>query len=167
MWTTYRWRGAKSAKSNNDILVSAHPTARLANSLLSDSQTDWRTWASGPFLPAFRFFSVRCADFPRKGPSTSRAAYRRLIGSSWSTRNLRPAFLAIDRKNHRWRLALDRRGSSCPRCSLEREKGLCRDNPKRRRDDAWLLPIYAYLCPSRGIPKLNGDRWTMARLSSR
>jgi len=29
---------AKSVKSNNDILVSARPTARLANNSLSDSQ---------------------------------------------------------------------------------------------------------------------------------
>lgn len=35
--------------------------------------------------------------------------------------------------------------------SREREKGLCRDNPKRGRDDA-------YLCLSRGILMLNGDR---------
>lgn len=80
---------------------------------------------------------------PRPRP---RVAYR-LIGEPRGVRagDLRPTFLAIDRKNRRLkagaRSAAVRRVRSAAR---SREKGLCRDNPKRGRDDVHLclsLPI--------------------------
>lgn len=122
--------------------------------------------AGGPLLPAFRRFLRRDVRIFRDKARPRRARglssldrrfveyARRSIYSRHSSRSI------VKITAEGWRsIGAARRGAARRvRAARSREKGLCRDNPKRGRDDAWLLPIYAYLCPSRGIPKLNGDR---------
>lgn len=86
------YRRAKPAKSNNDILVSARPTARLANSSLSVRL------AGGPLLPA-RFASLRARISTRKSLRAASARANDVVSRRIRAFDLRPTFLAIDRKN--------------------------------------------------------------------
>lgn len=169
VWTTYRWRGAGSAKSNNDILVSTRPTGRLTNSLLTVRE---RIAGRKRLARCYR----RSAFFPARNVQISRGKLRlRRRGLSfdrslveYARGDLRPAFRAIDRKNHRWRLARDRRGSSCPRCSLGERKvsvGIIRNAGGTTSGSCPSMPISAHLVGYRGS-MATGEQWHVWRVDN-
>lgn len=140
VWSTFLWNETHEITTFS-LLV--RPMVHLADNSLSD----WRI-RGGPLFSGARIFAgkLECnvslfdrmlVKFARSiyGQHSSRSIVKITVIEGWCS------------------IAAARR----VRAARSREKGLCRDNPKRGRD-AWLLPIYVYLCLSRGILTLNGDR---------
>jgi len=151
------------------IFSLAHPTVRLANSSLSDLQTDWWVQAGGPLLPVFRFSLARCADFPWKDSLTSRMAHRCLIGGSWSTRDVRFT-IGIPRDRSKKITVEDWRSisSSCPCCSAQERKvcvGIIQNAGGTTPGSCPSMPISAHLVGYRSS-MATGEQWHVWRVDN-